>query len=274
MIKDIELDGFLDEMSQIDKFSSKNAFKSIEGRMYQFEQPVVRKIIYIGITALTGVAAMLVFWFSVFNTITNNSSEPLLFQLPDGSTVVLNKGAKLEYGNNFNKNRTLELTGEAYFNVAKNESNPFVINVGTSKVKVLGTSFNVRHNKKSDDVEVYVKSGLVLLENSNNESIKLSASEYGFSNRSVVYTENINDKNYMAWQSRKLVFINDDLDYVVKTIEKVYHCNINLHDSSISSLRISTTFFNLSEQDIIESIGLTLNLKHEKTDDGYVFSMK
>ena len=64
------------------------------------------------------------------------------YYVPDGSTVVLNKGAKLEYGNNFNKNRTLELTGEAYFNVAKNESNPFVINVGTSKVKVLGTRNN------------------------------------------------------------------------------------------------------------------------------------
>lgn len=81
--------------------------------------------------------------------------------LPDGTNVWLNADSKLSYNNNFGKkNRTVRLTGEAYFDVAKKAESPFIIELHANvKVLVLGTSFNLRAYEQDDKVETTLISG-------------------------------------------------------------------------------------------------------------------
>jgi transmembrane sensor len=89
----------------------------------------------------------------------------LVFTLPDKSVVYLNKNSKLTYPEKFTgSERTVNLSGEAYFEVVKNKGE-FVVICQDTKTRVLGTSFNVRGYQPNNNVEVTVITGLVEVTN-------------------------------------------------------------------------------------------------------------
>lgn len=98
--------------------------------------------------------------------------------LPDGSLVVLNSGSIVRYPSRFTDSRTVTLEGEAFFQVVKDSSKPFVVVTKLMHTKVLGTSFNVSAYKDRDS-RVNVMSGKVAVqaENSPNEQVILKANE-------------------------------------------------------------------------------------------------
>lgn len=85
--------------------------------------------------------------------------------LPDGTDVSLNSDTRLSYGSGFTTDsiRSVSLTGEAYFNVAKDAARPFVISLDNIKVRVLGTSFNVRSLPDGSGVGIALVEGAVEL---------------------------------------------------------------------------------------------------------------
>ncbi|KQS33132.1 FecR family protein [Dyadobacter sp. Leaf189] len=94
--------------------------------------------------------------------IRNTSGKAHPFTLEDGSVVTLKKNSSLSYPSHFgNKNRTVYLHGEAFFQIKRNTAKPFIVSTGNLVTKVLGTSFNVKSYDKSGSVEVQVKSGRV-----------------------------------------------------------------------------------------------------------------
>ena len=85
--------------------------------------------------------------------------------LSDGSTVWLNAGTRLRYDNHFGeKNRDIQLEGEAYFKVARNENIPFVVNAANVKITALGTTFNVKAYSEEARVETSLESGMIKIE--------------------------------------------------------------------------------------------------------------
>jgi transmembrane sensor len=117
---------------------------------------------------------------SRINEITENDQQKELF-LADGTLVVLNQNSKLEYPESFSgQQRVVKLSGEAYFNVAHNPEQPFLILTEESSVKVLGTSFNLRAYPSETFTEVEVESGKVAFSvNNSNSSLTLTANEKG-----------------------------------------------------------------------------------------------
>jgi ferric-dicitrate binding protein FerR (iron transport regulator) len=92
---------------------------------------------------------------------TRNGSRTKI-ELPDGSSVWLNAGSKLEYDKSFgNELREVHLTGEAYFDVVRNPDKPFIVNTKAAKVKVLGTAFNVRCYPEDNKIETSLIHGSV-----------------------------------------------------------------------------------------------------------------
>ncbi|MDA3854505.1 MAG: DUF4974 domain-containing protein, partial [Bacteroidales bacterium] len=168
----------------------------------------------------------------------------------------------------------VRLSGEAFFDIVPDAPHPFVIKVGKSKIKVLGTSFNVRHNQQSDKVEVLVKTGTVLLSNENSYALELTATQLGIAKDKHVIQIDQQDVNYMSWLDHKLVFNDNQLPYVIQTVENAYHIDITLAEVQLEQLSISTTFHQLSIDEIMTSLCLTLNLEHEKTANGYILSQK
>ncbi|WP_353722005.1 FecR domain-containing protein [Dyadobacter sp. 676] len=92
----------------------------------------------------------------------NRTSAFQLVNLPDGSSVVLKKNARISYPAVFAANRReVTLRGEAFFEVVKNPAQPFLVYAGSMVTKVRGTSFSIKANDGDDDVELVVKTGFV-----------------------------------------------------------------------------------------------------------------
>ena len=95
-------------------------------------------------------------------THTNNGPEPIVFELSDGSKISLEPKSELSYGNEFGKEkREVFLTGEAFFEVAKDTQKPFLIYTGKLVTKVVGTSFRIKAYEKDKDISVSVRTGKV-----------------------------------------------------------------------------------------------------------------
>src|SRR5688572_24021475 len=92
----------------------------------------------------------------------NHGSSPMQVSLADGSSVVLQSSSELALNSEFGRTtREVHLKGEAFFNVFRDESKPFVVYTDEVVTRVLGTSFNVRAYDDDGDITVAVKTGKV-----------------------------------------------------------------------------------------------------------------
>ena len=93
-------------------------------------------------------------------------------KLPDKTEVVLNAGSTIKYNANFNQSdvRKVELFGEAFFDVAKNEHIPFVVKVEDLHIKALGTSFNVKAYEEEDAIVATLVEGLIEISKEGHEN--------------------------------------------------------------------------------------------------------
>lgn len=196
--------------------------------------------------------------------------------LPDGSKVFLNAGSTLKYPKVFDtKTRLVELTGEAFFEVTRNEKTPFIIQTLKARVKVLGTSFNVAAYQETDSVQVVVETGTVELSSkTDNDLIRLTHGNTGvyYSKANKLIKSEASDANAIAWKTNIIVFHNANLTYVAKTLKKVFGQSISISDGNLKKCRLNADFKNQDLEHILEAIKTTLNLDVKKADNGYIIS--
>jgi transmembrane sensor len=199
-------------------------------------------------------------------------AETLQKLLPDGTSVTLNAGSKLRYARNFlNEERRVVLQGEAYFEVKRDSTRPFIITLGEAEIKVLGTAFNVKAYKNSGKIEVTVTEGRVSLYEKNQELKQVIAgkgekAEYLRTEKLVKKVENKN-RNFLAWKTRILEFEDDRLSDVVEILEQVYHRQIRLKNEKIGACRLNTRFEGKDLNMVLEVISSTLELSIVKEKD-------
>ena len=207
---------------------------------------------------------------------TTDNQKNLQVTLPDGSNIFLNRNTKLAYRKDFSRHgRTVTLSGEAFFEIARDESNPFTVDAGKAIVKVLGTSFNVITSNSDSAVEVFVKSGQV--EVTDNEEGSNLILDPGFIGR--VYSErsekSVNtDPNYMAWNTGLLVYDGQTLDIVFRDLKRVYNMDIVADDPEILSNTWTSPIDNQSQETIIRIICASFNLSYTKDGNVYHLSGK
>ncbi|GAB3985970.1 FecR family protein [Spirosoma daeguense] len=96
--------------------------------------------------------------------VSNNTTDSMIIKLPDNSRITLSRGAKLRYKTHFTDSvREVYLTGEAFFDVARNPKKPFIVYTNELITKVLGTSFWIRTNVADKHMTVAVKTGKVFV---------------------------------------------------------------------------------------------------------------
>jgi ferric-dicitrate binding protein FerR (iron transport regulator) len=205
-------------------------------------------------------------------TITTEYAQTSVAELPDGTRVTLNGDSKLHYSRKFGKEkREVSLEGEAYFEVAKDSLNPFIIHVDNAAIKVLGTSFNVRAYEDTEKVEVTVTEGKVSLYDQDKTSTQVIASrgekaEYHRANRSVRKEVNT-DKNYLAWKTHILIFEDIPLKEVVQVISEVYYKDIRLRNKAIARCYLTVSFEDQDLETILNVLAMTLDLAIQKEKD-------
>lgn len=194
--------------------------------------------------------------------------------LPDGSKVWLNQSSEIRYPETFTGDtREIYLEGEAFFEIAPNADKPFIINANNTQTRVVGTSFGIRANKESEEVIVTVSTGVVnLLAEGKSEHIQLRPGEQGICNIDEKKLEkNTNpDLNYLAWKTKVLIFKQSSLTEVAKVIADVYQTPVSVN-SSVAGLHLTSTFDQLSLDEILQIIEITLGIKAEHNSQGIFF---
>jgi transmembrane sensor len=204
---------------------------------------------------------------------TGNDEKNLLIELSDGSKIYLNRNSELIYSGNFgNHNRNVKLTGEAFFEIAPDASKPFVIDAGNARVRVVGTSFNVITSNADSEVEVFVKTGKVVLSGSiNSQSIELDPGYIGKVDANKAGKSVNDDPNYLSWNTGLLVYNGQTLDVVFKDLKRVYNMDIVAEDNTIMENRWTSPIDNQSQETIIRLICVSFNLSY--TQDGSVYHL-
>lgn len=207
---------------------------------------------------------------------TNNTENPQLITLSDGSSILLKPNSKLSYPKIFAKNeRKVYLSGEAFFEISKNPTKPFLVYANEVITKVYGTSFNVNAFPNQPNVEVLVRTGKVKVsynQNTNNASSKemmLLPNQAARFNRKKLILQKITDitqdapllKSISPMEQLSFEFTDMPVAQIFKTIEQAYLVKIDFPEKQLKSCYLTTS---LSDEPlpqklkiICESLGLT-----------------
>lgn len=190
------------------------------------------------------------------------------FNLPDGSAGWLNSGSQLTYSLPFNKNRIVSLKGEAWFDVTPDKKHPFEISVGESKIKVLGTSFNVSAYPEMQGIEIVLQKGRVEFYAANNSpAVTISPSQKLSYHDGKTDLSRTDPSKYKAWTDGKLVFRGDNMAEVAGRIERWYNVKVILKDQDLKNFTFRATFEDDSLEDVLRLLSMTSPIGYKIASD-------
>ena len=153
--------------------------------------------------------------------------------LSDGSVVYLNSESELRYPVKFaGGDRRVYLSGEAYFDVTADKEHPFVVDLKTSAVKVLGTGFDVRAYKDENEILTTLVSGSVIF-SAGKESVVLKPGEQAVLDQSgELETREVDTYLYTAWKEGVFAFKQQRLEEIMNIVSRWYNVNIFWENAS------------------------------------------
>ncbi|WP_127126407.1 FecR family protein [Pseudoflavitalea rhizosphaerae] len=176
-----------------------------------------------------------------YKTIHSPAGKTISFTLPDGSKVWLNTNTTLRYPEAFtNCYRKVDLNGEAYFDVVKDEQRPFIVRTDSSETRVLGTRFNVDAYKGTGILKVSLLEGSVLV-GKRDESVptKLEPGEQSvFNNGSFSVIKMSRPEEATAWQRDSFAFDQARLADIMHKLAQYYNFNVKI-DKEIENERFT-----------------------------------
>ena len=276
----------------VTELESSKLFKAIKTEIRRKEKiPFKRRNDWLGYSVKVA-ASILVILTASFFAITQQrydaeqviEREPIIFQtdenqhreikLGDGTVVRLNGNSKMIVSNDFMRdNREVTLTGEAYFDVAHDPEQPFVIHTNRSTIEVLGTAFNVRSLSGQDNDQVAVVDGKVSFKNASPEieettAVILSKGQYGYLDEveGTITVDEIAIDNYLAWKNGVLKFEALTLGQVCVQLNRLYSVECAFKNESIKNLHLTANFSDESLEKTLSVIALSLDLEYVRED--------
>ncbi len=251
--------------------------------------PWVKRPWFLALVSVAAVAALLFLGLFMFNPqgkdhdfngfLPETGAMALKYQihrLHDGSIVELNKGAQISIRYTGEERRVDLLSGEAYFEVAKNPDRPFIVSARGIDVKAVGTAFNVR--LQNDSLEVLVTHGRVLMDSSalierdevqKTEVPTISRPELGAGQRSLVsfatkvvlpVIEEITEEEVeveLAWKHQVLEFVERPLSEIVEEFNRYNTRQITISDRELLDTEITATFRSYNLDGFVRLLELT-----------------
>lgn len=193
--------------------------------------------------------------------------------LPDGSAVKLNSASSLVYDFSDSGKRNVILTGEAFFEVTKDKSKPFIVQVGELNIEVLGTSFNVSSYGEDSFIETSLLEGSIKLYSKNlPHAYQLNPSEKAIYNTKTKTIQIKSTKNgyETAWMQDRLVFESEPLERVIDKIERWYGITIDLQCPEIARDKISGSFSGEQLMYVLEALKIQYNVDYSIRGDDVV----
>mgnify|MGYP002376929050 CR=1 FL=1 len=213
------------------------------------------------------------------NEVVTNGGSKSTVHLPDGSSVILNTGSKLSYNKDFAAGtREIYLSGEAFFDIAKNEKMPLVVHAGDVDILVKGTIFNVKAYAEDSTVEASLIQGVIEVFSKNDRERKImlrpnekiiigktstisSSAEAEHSTllpkEAVFFLGKIKPNpvdssiSEIAWIQNKLAFYKEPFSSLAQKMERWYNVSIQFNDEHLKKFTFTGSF---EKEDITEAL--------------------
>lgn len=237
-----------------------------------------------------------------WHAITTPLGAKTLITLPDSTTIWLNAGSSLTYSNEFgSRNREVHLSGEAFFDVFKNPSKPFLVKTSELTIKSYGTAFNVKSYPEEGTIETTLIEGSIgitrsALEHHKKDEILLEP------NQRVVYyrqtrtmgsvqkagetedapdprtsrekeqkttyliSKGIDAKEFTSWKDGTIFISGESLSDLAVKLERKYNVKIHFENEELKSLRFTGSLENETVEQIIHAIGIAAQITYEIDD--------
>jgi hypothetical protein len=176
----------------------------------------------------------------VMNTVQTLTGMEYMLTLSDGTRVFLNAETKLKFPTKFRKEeRVVVLEGEAYFEVRKDATHPFIVKANDVDVKVLGTSFNLRSYSDENSIATTLVSGKVAVSaGENSEEIVPGEQAVYMKETGKMEVKPIDVTLYTAWHTGKFIFRNETLEEMMSYLARWYGVKYRFIDEGAKKLQI------------------------------------
>ena len=187
--------------------------------------------------------------------------------LSDGTRVWLNAASSLTYPEIFqDRERVVELTGEAFFEVKPDTALPFIVKTQGMRVKVLGTTFNVK--AYPDELKLYttlVEGKVEVFSDYLHRGVMLYPGEQAVSDSSEIQKRQVNVQPYISWKEGKFVFINAPLGEICKQIARWYDVEIQFADNEIGKVCFTGAILKFRPlEDLLDMIEVTSRVQYRR----------
>jgi ferric-dicitrate binding protein FerR (iron transport regulator) len=170
-----------------------------------------------------------------FNTLTTPRGGQYAITLTDGTKVWLNSVSSLRFPTSFTgADRTVELTGEGYFEVAHDPSKPFLVKVNDIEARVLGTQFNIMAYPDEESVRTTLLEGSVRI-NQHSQSVLLKPGQQAriTNSKSISVINDADTDQAVAWKNGVFDFDGSDIETTMRQISRWYDINV-VYESKIT----------------------------------------
>jgi ferric-dicitrate binding protein FerR (iron transport regulator) len=271
--EDFQLTYLLDRVHHIIHKKEKTSEKSLVRKIYKW---------YAAAAAILIVPLLIasIVWITEMNADTSVVAEApvsstlyaplgsrINFSLPDGTKGWLNSGSSLDYTIPFSQNRKITVEGEVWLDIAHDEAHPFEIAAGKSKVKVLGTKFNLNAYPDENFVEVVLAEGKVEFSTSGlAKPVELKPNERLVYNNDGVNVQKTDASKFAAWVEGKLVFRGDPMTEVARRIGRWYNVDVVLNDKELEQYVIRGIFQDDTLEEVMRYLSMTSPIRYRIVD--------
>lgn len=179
---------------------------------------------------------------TAFNTLSTARGETYQVKLSDGTHIWLNAASTLKYPASFAslKSRNVELTGEAYFEVAKDRLHPFFVKTARQQVEVVGTHFNVSSYRDDEGIKTTLLEGAVRIV-AGGKSVLLNPGQESVVKQGVVEIAEVDTDEAIAWKNGYFNFNHEALGSIMNKISRWYDVEIQYDDPELKTQVFSGT---------------------------------
>ena len=200
---------------------------------------------------------------------TGREGNTLIKTLSDGSVIYLAQNTSFSFPKDFDqKTRNVELSGEAFFDIAPDPAKPCILETEKAFIQVLGTAFTVKTTDGAN-FELLVDRGKVkvtLKSNPLKQELVVAGEKITASNNTMVKSKRL-PADALSWYTQRMQFKDETLDNIISVINRNFNATFVIADKETAHRRLTVTFGNDSAGTMAELICLTLNLKSETKND-------
>jgi transmembrane sensor len=199
-----------------------------------------------------------------YNEVVSSVDAITKVSLPDGSYVWLNHSSSLKYPAKFQgDSRTVELTGEGYFEVVHDSKIPFVVKMKEIQIVAHGTTFNILAYPDEDRIETSLINGNVEMQmpkpgGKSVTVLKMKPTDITIYDKGTneFTTHTTKDDRHFAWKEGKLVFKKESMEEVVKKLNRWFNVDIQVNDTDLFEFTYTATFSNETLYEVMELLTL------------------